>query len=176
MESREAESDFEDEMQGFLNWHFRAETDLFDWQCSRIKRPFHDFLMTNVACDKPLGLQSGWVENSQMTASTVWDWKHAAWRGRLNMPKQGTFRGSWSAKYNNQDQWLQVCEMSILESLSNDDGDAIQKQKQYICRFRLAKQQLCTCITLFFTFLCRHCSTTTWNVLILRFMEEWAQD
>ncbi|CAH3183434.1 unnamed protein product [Porites evermanni] len=59
-------------------------------------------------CDKPLGLQSGWVENSQMTASTVWDWKHAAWRGRLHMPKQGTFRGSWSAKYNNQDQWLQV--------------------------------------------------------------------
>ena len=71
--------------------------------------------MTNIACDKPLGLQSGWVENSQMTASTVWDWKHAAWRGRLHMPKQGTFRGSWSAKYNNQDQWLQVCEIHTRE-------------------------------------------------------------
>ena len=36
-------------------------------------------------------------------------------------------------------------------------------------RFRLAKQQLCTCITLFCTFLCRHCTTATWNCLISRF-------
>ena len=26
---------------------------------------------------------------------------------------------------------------------------------------RLAKQRLCTCITVFCTFLCRHCTTTT---------------
>ena len=37
-------------------------------------------------------------------------------------------------------------------------------------RFRLAKQQLCTCITLFCTFLCRRCTTTTWDCLISRFM------
>ena len=30
-------------------------------------------------------------------------------------------------------------------------------------RFRLAKQQLCTCITLFCTFLCRYCMTTAWT-------------
>ena len=39
-------------------------------------------------------------------------------------------------------------------------------------RFRQAKQQLCTCITLFFTFLCRRCTTTTWNCLISRFVED----
>ena len=35
------------------------------------------------------------------------------------------------------------------------------------------KQQLCTCITLFCTFLCRRYTTTTWNFLIprARFME-----
>ena len=35
------------------------------------------------------------------------------------------------------------------------------------------KQQLCTCITLFCTFLCRRYTTTTWNLLIprARFME-----
>ena len=32
---------------------------------------------------------------------------------------------------------------------------------------RLAKQQLCTCITLFCTFLCRPCTTTMWNDQIL---------
>ena len=47
----------------------------------------------------------------------------------------------------------------------------IRRRRQ---RFRLEKQQLCTCITLFCTFLCRHCTTTTWNFLISvvsRFME-----
>ena len=39
-------------------------------------------------------------------------------------------------------------------------------------RFRLAKQQLCTCITLFCTFLCRHCTTMTWNCLFSRFSED----
>ena len=39
-------------------------------------------------------------------------------------------------------------------------------------RFRLTKQQHCTCITLFCTFLCRHYTTTTWKYLISRFVEE----
>ena len=30
------------------------------------------------------------------------------------------------------------------------------------------KQQLCTCITLFCTFLCRRCTATTWNFLMSR--------
>ena len=39
-------------------------------------------------------------------------------------------------------------------------------------RFRLAKQQLCTCITLFCTFLSSRCTTTTWKCLISRFVED----
>ena len=38
--------------------------------------------------------------------------------------------------------------------------------------FRLTKQQHCTCITLFCTFLCRHCTTTTWKCLISRSVED----
>ena len=36
---------------------------------------------------------------------------------------------------------------------------------------RLAKQQFCTCSTRFGTFLCRHCTTTTWIFLIRCVME-----
>ena len=36
-----------------------------------------------------------------------------------------------------------------------------QRERQKSNRFWLAKQQLCTCITLFCTFLHRHCTTTT---------------
>ena len=39
-------------------------------------------------------------------------------------------------------------------------------------RFRLTKEQHCTCITLFCTFLCRHCTTTTWKCLISRSVED----
>ena len=46
-----------------------------------------------------------------------------------------------------------------------------QRERQKSRRFRLAKQQLCTCITLFSTFLCRHCTTTTWKWLISPLME-----
>ena len=46
-----------------------------------------------------------------------------------------------------------------------------QRERQKSNWLRLAKQQLCTCITLFF-FLCRHSTTTTWKCLILRFSED----
>ena len=47
-----------------------------------------------------------------------------------------------------------------------------QRERQKSNRFWLAKQQLCTCITLFCTFLCSHCTTTTWKWLISRFVED----
>ena len=51
--------------------------------------------------------------------------------------------------------------------------DREPKQRRRRCqRFRLTKQQLCTCITLFCTFLCRPCTTTTWKCLISCFVED----
>ena len=47
-----------------------------------------------------------------------------------------------------------------------------QRGRQKIKRFRLTKQQLCTCIMLFCTFLCRRCTTTTWKRLIWRFVKD----
>ena len=47
-----------------------------------------------------------------------------------------------------------------------------QRELQKNNRLRLAKQQLCMCITLFCTFLCRYCTTTTRKCLISRFMED----
>ena len=55
-------------------------------------------------------------------------------------------------------------------SFRKNDGDGSENVKKVIVW--LAKQQLCTCITLFCTFLCRHCTTTAWNCLISRFMED----
>ena len=43
-----------------------------------------------------------------------------------------------------------------------------QRELETSNRFILAKQQLCTCITLFCMFLSRRCRAATWNFLILR--------
>ena len=59
----------------------------------------------------------------------------------------------------------------ISGNLSNDDSDGNKNGKKSN-RFRLAKQQLFTCITLFCTFLCRRCTTTTWKCLFSRFVDD----
>ena len=56
------------------------------------------------------------------------------------------------------------CVNSLIGSLSNVDGDGNENRN----RFRWVKQQLCTCITLLCTFLCRQCTTATWKYLISR--------
>ena len=60
---------------------------------------------------------------------------------------------------------------ATLGSLSNDDSDGNENGKKKSNWFRLTKQRLCTCITLFCTFLSRRCTTTTWKCLISRFVE-----
>ena len=50
----------------------------------------------------------------------------------------------------------------LIGSLRSDDGDGNKNSKKSN-RFRLAKPQFCTCITLFCTFLCRRCTTTCEN-------------
>ena len=75
-------------------------------------------------------------------------------------------------------------ELTFAKTFGTVTGDEENKLKQHRRRrqrqrgrqkrneFRLAKQQLCTCITLFCTFLCRRCTTTTWKCLISRFVED----
>ena len=52
-----------------------------------------------------------------------------------------------------------------------------QRERQKRNRYTVAKQQLCTCITLFCTFVCRHCTTTTWkSSKFYVFWRMWTQE
>lgn len=58
--------------------------------------------------DSPVGLQSGAIKNSQITASSEANTNLAAWLARLhNVPKGGR-KGAWCSRYNNYNQWIQV--------------------------------------------------------------------
>ena len=69
--------------------------------------------------------------------------------------------------------WRHVTMVALFldDNKTNDDGDGKENGKKKM--FINNKQQLCTCITLFCTFLCRRYTTSTWNFLIsrARFME-----
>ena len=56
---------------------------------------------------------------------------------------------------------------SVLGTLRSDDGDGNGNATKPIGLIT-KKQQFCTCITLFCTFLCRHCTTTTWKFHVVQ--------
>ena len=58
----------------------------------------------------------------------------------------------------------------VYRTLRYHDGDDNGNVKKAIGW--MGKQQLCTCITLFCTFHCHHCTTTTEKYVISRFMED----
>ena len=69
-------------------------------------------------------------------------------------------------EHNSPEEYMQFFVRRLKSSvaiggLSNDDGDVNENVKKAIGFSSLAKQQLCTCITLFCTFLCSRCTTTT---------------
>ncbi|CAH3032614.1 unnamed protein product, partial [Porites lobata] len=59
-------------------------------------------------CQDALGMESGEISNGQVSASSEWDGNHAAIQARLYFEAAPDKAGSWSAKYNNLDQWLQI--------------------------------------------------------------------
>ena len=64
--------------------------------------------------------------------------------------------------------------------LLNRDLEIRQRRRQQephkSNRFNNQNNNFCTCITLFCTFLCHHCTTTTWKCLISRCTEEVHSD
>lgn len=68
----------------------------------------HGNVLITDACDLPLGLEDGRVTKQALSASSMYNYYYGPWSGRLQARNQGSTRGGWVAKYNNQKQWLQV--------------------------------------------------------------------
>ena len=69
--------------------------------------------------------------------------------------------------------WKSVKSFLPKNSIQNDNQQERrrERERQKSNSFRLVKQKLCTCITLFCTFFSRRSTTTTWKCLILCFVE-----
>jgi len=53
-------------------------------------------------------MESRALSDAQISASSEWDPNHAAIQGRLNFQAGDGKSGAWSAKQNDQNQWLQA--------------------------------------------------------------------
>ena len=64
--------------------------------------------ITNSDCIEPVGMESGSISDTQISASSQQDDNHAPQRGRLNMKISGMKQGGWSPLKSDLNQWLQV--------------------------------------------------------------------
>ena len=49
-------------------------------------------------CNRPLGMMTGAIKNSAITASSMWDKHHAPFLARLNARRMGRYQSAWSAR------------------------------------------------------------------------------
>ena len=59
-------------------------------------------------CRASLGMENRFIKDAQITASSEHDSNHAAIQARLNFKAGGGKQGGWSARSNDDSQWIQV--------------------------------------------------------------------
>ena len=60
------------------------------------------------SCKHPLGMESGLIPNSAITASTKWSGAYGPENGRLNFQGASGRYGGWFARTQDLNQWIQV--------------------------------------------------------------------
>ncbi|XP_020609583.1 EGF-like repeat and discoidin I-like domain-containing protein 3 [Orbicella faveolata] len=94
------------QLTGCLNagsWEFIEVSKLFKRKCK-------DAWSGNycAVCPVPLGMEDRTILDSQISASSVFAGNYAAQQARLHFKAGGGKTGGWSAKTNDDNQWLQV--------------------------------------------------------------------
>ena len=97
---------------------------------------FYLFLCVAPKCSASLGMENSLIKNAQIAASSQWDSNHAASQARLNFKAGGGKAGSWSARWNDHSQWIQV----TLGSYTKLTGIATQGRNgwsQWVTKYQL---------------------------------------
>ena len=82
-------------------------------------------------------METGAISDGQISASTESSHHYAAIQGRLHLKANGALQGSWAARYNNVNQWLQV---DLSDRFANVTGVATQGRKahsQWVTKYNL---------------------------------------
>ena len=88
-----------------------------------------------------LGIEDGRIPDSALTASTINDGNHAAMRARLNLAAGSGKAGSWCAKKNDVNQWLQIdlgTPTTVTKVATQGRQDASERITSYSLSYSLA--------------------------------------
>lgn len=84
----------------------------------------------------PLGMESGAIHDSQISASSIWRGNHAAHQARLHFKAGGGKSGSWSSRVNNNNQWLQV-DLQLATRVTGIATQGRNAYSQWVKRYKL---------------------------------------
>lgn len=98
---------------------------------------FVSFSELTRVCSYPVGIQSGRLKNSQITAKSMWNKYHAPYLGRLKRVRHGRYMGGWSARHNNHQQWLQFDLRRVLK-LAMISTQGRKLVKQWVTRYTIS--------------------------------------
>ena len=81
-------------------------------------------------------MESRFIKDSQITASSQYDGNHAAIQGRLNFLAGGGKTGGWSSRTNDVKQWIQVDLVSktVVTQIATQGRNAVS---QWVTKYKL---------------------------------------
>ncbi|XP_022786853.1 lactadherin-like [Stylophora pistillata] len=88
-------------------------------------------------CQKALGMENYGIPNGQVQASSEWDPNHAAIQGRLHYKPPRGKQGAWSARSNNENQWLQVDLGSEFTKVTGVATQGRYNYNQWVTKYKL---------------------------------------
>ena len=88
-------------------------------------------------CKQALGMKSGDIYDRQISASSEWDSNHAAIQGRLFFLAGSGKQGSWSARHNNLDQWLQIDLLDPVTKVTAVSTQGRNAYSQWVTKYKL---------------------------------------
>lgn len=96
--------------------------------------------LVGTRCDRALGMMSGRIRNSLITASSQWDSNHASYLARLNHRRVANKMGAWSARSNDRKQWLQIT-FERLMRITKIATQGRQDTSQWVTQYYLSYSQ-----------------------------------
>ena len=88
-------------------------------------------------CYGPVGLGNRRLPNRALTASSMWDARHAPAFARLNLKRTRANMGAWSAAANNRYQWLQI-DFGRFTKVKKIATQGRQDASQWVTRYKLS--------------------------------------
>lgn len=88
-------------------------------------------------CQRALGMKNGAIPDGQISASSHWNANHAAIQGRLDYEGTRLKAGSWSSRYNNNNQWLQIDLYSEYTKVTRIATQGRNRHSQWVKLYKL---------------------------------------